>query len=492
MWILTLRSPSGEPVEYTLQAGTTKLGRNLDNGIPIPDISASRIHADIEYAPQAGVLTIRDLNSTNGTYVNRQRILRPTELRTGDSIRIGEHVITVSNHGADTSANAVSRPSSRPLTRDVVLESLDHHAVLMYKVAEQLNTVLDIDAALREVSELMRSAMGADKCEVILPEQFGKLREYGFPETIAQDAIQKRTTVILPVIRKTDPNFSKSALLLRVRSALCVPVITGDDLLGLLYMYKTDSEARPFNETDLSVAIAISNQAALTIQRARLVQNIQKEQQARNLLLRFLSPREAEFLLQDYLQNGSLPPLTARKLTVLFADIVDSTGLAERLGASGFGEILKRYYEEMTAIIFEHGGMLDKYMGDEVMAVFGMNPSQSDPEIQAVSAGLKMLERLKINLRENGIAFEIGIGINTGFVVAGYVGTAERVEFTVLGDPVNVAHRLEALARPNRVVIGPVTAASIADRFRTRRLGAVEVRGRSQTVQAHEVLSSVI
>jgi adenylate cyclase len=145
----------------------------------------------------------------------------------------------------------------------------------------------------------------------------------------------------------------------------------------------------------------------------------------------------------------------------------------------------------MTAIIFEHGGMLDKYMGDGLMAVFGMNPTQSETEVQAVSAGLKMLERLKRNLRESGIAFEVGIGINTGFVVAGYVGTAERVEFTVLGDPVNVAHRLETMARPNRVVIGPVTAATVTGRFNLRHLGAVELRGRSQTVQAHEVFSKL-
>lgn len=210
--------------------------------------------------------------------------------------------------------------------------------------------------------------------------------------------------------------------------------------------------------------------------------------EVRNLLLRFLSPREAEFLLKDYLQSGSLPPLTARKLTVLFADIVDSTGLAERLGTEGFGELLSRYYQEMTAIVFEFGGMLDKYMGDGLMAVFGMNPSQTEPEVQAVSAGLKMLKRLKTHLRENGTSVEIGVGINTGLVVAGYVGTAERVEFTVLGDPVNVAHRLEALARPNRLVIGPMTAACVADRFNIRRLGGVEVKGRSQVVQAHEVL----
>lgn len=488
MWILTLRSPSGEPLEFTLKAGITKLGRNVDNDIPVPDPSASRLHAEIEYIPDAKTLTIRDLNSTNGTYVNHNRLFQPMSLHTGDSIRIGEHVITANEYRGTVSATVASPPSSRPLTRDMMLESLDHHAVLMYKIAQQLNTVLDVDEAMQEVSELMRAAMGADKCEVILSAQFDKLNEYGFPATIAQEAIQKRTTVIIPAIKKDDPNFTKSALLLRVRSALCVPVISGDDLLGLIYMYKTDGEARPFDDTDLSVAVAISNQAALTIQRAILVQSIQREQQARNLLLRFLSPREAEFLLKDYLQSGSLPPLTARKLTVLFADIVDSTGLAERLGAEGFGELLSRYYQEMTAIIFEFGGMLDKYMGDGLMAVFGMNPSQTEPEIQAVSAGLKMLDQLKINRRESGANIEIGVGINTGLVVAGYVGTAERVEFTVLGDAVNVAHRLETLARPNRLVIGPMTAASVADRFNIRRLGGLEVKGRSQAVQAHEVL----
>ena len=406
-----MRSPSGEPVEFILKAGVTKLGRNLDNDIPVPDPSASRLHAEFEYIPDAKTLTIRDLNSTNGTYVNHNRIFQPMSLRTGDSIRIGEHVLTANEYPGTVSATMASPPSSRPLTRDMMLESLDHHAVLMYKIAQQLNTVLCVEAAMQAVSELMRSAMGADKCEVILAEQFDKLNEYGFPATIAQEAIQKRTTVIIPAIKKDDPNFTKSALLLRVRSALCVPVISGDDLLGLIYMYKTDGEARPFDDTDLSVAVAISNQAALTIQRAILVQSIQREQQARNLLLRFLSPREAEFLLKDYLQSGSLPPLTARRLTVLFADIVDSTGLAERLGAEGFGELLSRYYQEMTAIIFEFGGMLDKYMGDGLMAVFGMNPSQTEPEIQAVSAGLKMLEQIKNNRLTSGANIEVGVGI---------------------------------------------------------------------------------
>jgi len=258
--------------------------------------------------------------------------------------------------------------------------------------------------------------------------------------------------------------------------------------LGLIYAYKNTPDALPFNDTDLRLAVAISHQAALTIQRVLLLERYQKEQEARILLQRFLSPPEAESIMKEYVQSGELPGLTEQRLTVLVIDIVDSTSLAERIGAKQFGELLSDWYQQMTTIIFQHGGVLDKYIGDGLMAVFGMNATYPLPEADAIRAGLEMLQSITAMNETRDEILSVGVAVNSGMVVAGYVGTDERVEFTVLGDAVNVAFRLEPLARPNRLVVGPGTAAAVTGLFEMQRVGAIELKGRTKPVQAHEVL----
>lgn len=493
MWIVTIRSPKGEPREYVLKPGKTTIGRRSDSDIPLPDESASRSHAEIHYDPKDTSLVIVDAGSTNGTFVNRERMTQPRRVGVEDQIRIGQHVLTLARRETEPKPGAKtdSLPGTQPLTRDLLLESLDHHAVLLYEVASRLNTVIDLDTALREVSDMMRVAMGADKCQVILAERFGQLHDLGFPVSIARLALDQRSAVIIPDAQ-ADPQLGKSTLLMRIRSAMCVPVMSGEKVVALIYVYKTRPLARPFDQNDLQLAVAISHQAALTIQRTRLLEHVRKEQRIRQLLQRFLSPPEAEYLLQDYLQTGSLPPLAEKALTVVFADITDSTGLAERVGARRFSEILSRFYQQMTDVVFEQGGLLNKYMGDGVMAVFGVAVNRPNPEERAVRAALDMLQRLEsIQLAESE-TIQMGVGVNSGTSMAGYVGTDERVEFTVLGDTVNVAQRLQLAARPNRVVIGPQTYEILnvqsAGKFNITPIGSLEVKGRVQTVVAYEVL----
>jgi adenylate cyclase len=269
---------------------------------------------------------------------------------------------------------------------------------------------------------------------------------------------------------------------------MCVPVMSGEKVVALIYVYKTRPLARPFDQSDLQLAVAISHQAALTIQRTRLLEHVRKEQRIRQLLQRFLSPPEAEFLLQDYLQTGALPPLAEREITVLFADLSDSTTLAERVGARRFSELLNRFYQQMTDVIFDNGGLLNKYMGDGLMAVFGVTTQRPNAEERAVKAALEMLGRIhSLNLAESE-TMELGIGVNSGGAMAGYVGTDERVEFTVLGDSVNIAQRLQTLARPNRILIGPATARAVAGKFNLKPIGPVELKGKVQSVEATEVL----
>jgi adenylate cyclase len=266
-----------------------------------------------------------------------------------------------------------------------------------------------------------------------------------------------------------------------------VPVIFGEEVIALIYLYKTDPSARPFDNQDLQLAIAISHQAALTIQRTRLLKQIQDQQRGRQLLERFLSPQEAAYVLNEYLHIGSLPGLDERKATILFTDIADSTGLAERLGARKFGQILNRYYNDVTEIVFAQCGLV-KYSGDGIMAVFGMEEPHPYPEERAVKAGMEIVQLAKEGKISQEAKVYLGVSINSGIVVGGYTGNQDRVEFSVLGDVVNVAFRMQQRARPNRLLIGELTAKALGGKYELRDMDPILVKGRTHPIDIYEVL----
>lgn len=490
MWVLTLHAPDIKPADYVLHAGRTSIGRRLDNDVVIPDDAASRLHAELYLDEEANTLTIRDLGSKNGTYVNRRRLVENDEfkLEPNDVIRIGIVEIALT-HKPDEAVNEPAATAFQPFSRELLLESFDNHAVLLYETIRQLNNILDVDAALKEVARLLRVSLDADKCQIILADDFDRMAELGFPETIGNYTLKNRTTVLLPSKNPESKKLlSESARLLRVHTALCVPVGTGDKIIALIYMYKSLPDTRVFNQRDLQLAVAVGHVAALTIERVNLIDRVREEQRIRQLLQRFVAPNEAEFLLRDYADTGSLPALNEMECTILFADIAGSVRMAESLGAKAFGDLLEQYYQDVTDVIFRYGGLLDKYLGDGVMAVFGMAGLRKHPERRAISAALDILDLLNIRYRKKERLINIGIGINTGPVMAGYVSTKERVELTVLGDTVNVAAGLESLARPNRILIGPATQAAVAKKFKLADLGEMAIKDRSQPIQVFEVL----
>jgi diguanylate cyclase (GGDEF)-like protein len=362
MWILTIRSPNSEPREYVLKPGKTSLGRKPDNDVVIPDESASRQHAEIHC--HADQVVIFDLHSTNGTFVNRERLSQPRALRPEDQIRIGEHVASIAMRGDGTFDLVAALSGTQPLTRDLLLESVDQHAVLLYEVSSRLNTILDLEAALQEVSNLMRVAMGAQKCGVIQAERFGMLSELGFPTSIAYQAIEQRSVVVIAdVPASADKPLPKSALLLGIRSVLCVPVMIGEEILALIYVYKTDPAARPFDQHDVQLAVAISHQAALTIQRARLLEKAHTlEQWAITDSLtgmynrrQFLDLAEREFQRSRRYKH----PLSAMMLDVdYFKQVNDVHGHA--VGDQVLVTVAARCRSELRGI-----DLLGRYGGDE-------------------------------------------------------------------------------------------------------------------------------
>ena len=485
MWLLTIRVPGKEPQKYTLKPGGNTIGRHPNNDIVIAEPSASRQHARIDYNRSTDTALLQDLSSTNGTYINRRRLSYTYRLQHLDMIRIGSSTINVVIRGTDEPLDSVKGPQK--FTRERLLEALDHHTVLMYQISERLNTVMNLSDCLEEVAFLMKQAMGADKCKVILKEQFDQMEEFGFPSTLAQSAIEEKSAVVIPDMAQSDAKSdSESATLLKIRSALCVPIMAENDVIGLIYMYKSKPDAGPFTNTDLQVAIAISHQAALTIQRVNLLNKVQQEQSLRQMFQRFVSPQEVDYVLRDYDLHGTLPGLKERKISVLFADITDSTGLAETMGAQDFGRMLNKYYLEITNIIFEYFGVV-RYLGDGVLSVFGMSDEKPNHKQNSVESAVAIVKRMQALSDEFDQPLNLRLSLKAGRAVVGYVGTRERVEFTVLGDLVNVAKGMNSFAGPNQILVGEQIYKSVSEQYTMNKLDSIIIKGRKGQVKIYEL-----
>ncbi len=271
MWKLTIRSPARSPVEYSLKSGKNKLGRKPDNDIIIFDESASRTHAEI--FNQHDLAVLYDLGSTNGTFVNRERISKPRVLQAGDQIRIGQHVISVTfQQTSDPTELTAALTGTRPLTRELMLESIDQHAVFMDAVATRLTMILDLDTAQREIANMMQIALGADRTGVILAEEFGQLEYLGAIVYSCRQAIEQQSIVIVPDLASQSDHFQSNDVEHEDGSVMCVPVIIEQDVIAVTYAYKKGPVARPFDRHDVQLAVALSHQVALTIQRAKLLE----------------------------------------------------------------------------------------------------------------------------------------------------------------------------------------------------------------------------
>ncbi|MBN1314417.1 MAG: FHA domain-containing protein [Anaerolineales bacterium] len=487
MWILTIRYHDQDPYTLNLKPGSTIIGRRLDNGIILSDTSVSRDHAEIRYDPKANKIEIRDLGSANGTQVNGNPIGQDSFLRlyNNDVIQLGLHQITLSHARRSVhTSQLLSHKYSNPVT-ELTPSAPDCRASLICQVARQLDTIIDTETFLNRVSDLLRESMDADKCEVIPAIKFGHIQSLGFSETIARIALEKQKPVLVPNPHiESAGDLSESAGRLLIYSALCAPVFSMGKTTALIYLYKTNPNKQAYGENDLDTIEAISHMVSLTLERLDLYERVRQEQRLRQLLQRNLAPERVDSLIQNYLRTGRLPGLNDAHATILFADIADSTGLAVRIGARQFGEILKRYYQNSTHLIFENGGLLDKFLGDGIMATFGMNNGGDNPEERAVRTGLAMLEMIEMDQD----AIRLGIGVNTGSVVAGYVTTTDRIEFTVVGEAVNVAFKLQEIARPNRLFVGQSTYEAIQTIYHTTSIGPISVKGLAHPVNTYEVL----
>jgi adenylate cyclase len=251
-----------------------------------------------------------------------------------------------------------------------------------------------------------------------------------------------------------------------------------------------------FTVNDLDLLTALANYAAVAVERARLNQKIVAEEKKRERLGRFLSPQVASRILAAKETHGGaeLGAPEVREVSVLFADICGFTSMSETMSPSAVSLVLNDYLSRMTDVIFRYEGTLDKYIGDAIMAVFGAPLDMPDHAQRAIRAALEMQERLaewNAERKEGSPELRIRIGINSGNAVAGEIGSINKKEYTVLGDTVNTASRLESsVAKPGTVVIGAHTRTLVEGLFECRALGTFKVKGKAQEIPAFEVLAA--
>jgi adenylate cyclase len=239
-------------------------------------------------------------------------------------------------------------------------------------------------------------------------------------------------------------------------------------------------------------AVIASNSRKLIVQSA--TESLQRErlEQDRDRLAKYFSKDVVDLVLNnpESLGQGGQRMVA----TVLFADIRNFTQLSTVMQPEQVVELLNRYFSTMVDIIFKNGGTLDKFLGDGLMALFGVPYSLDKPEERAVRTALEMLEALQIMNREleakGMLRLDIGVGINAGPVVAGNIGSSQRHEYTVIGDTVNLAARLEALNKETRtqILVSASVYDAIRNTFRTRQLGPLRIRGKPEPLDVFAVM----
>lgn len=207
------------------------------------------------------------------------------------------------------------------------------------------------------------------------------------------------------------------------------------------------------------------------------------------LFSRFLDAR----VVGELIASGEIDlntPAQAREITVLFSDIRGFTTLSESHDAAYIVQLLNRYFTLQVAIIFKHGGTLDKFIGDAIMAFWGAPANDPEHARHAVAAALEMsqaLEQFKLELQDLNANFDVGIGIHTGSAVVGFIGAESRLDYTVIGDTVNLSSRIEGLTKGKaRILVSDSTRAACAEHFNFIEHGSHSVKGREQTVQLFE------
>jgi len=280
----------------------------------------------------------------------------------------------------------------------------------------------------------------------------------------------------------------------QIRAAMCAPLWSGEKIIGVMQV-DSPFHAGTFNEQDLDLLTALANYAAVAVERLRNAKKIEQERRLRSRLERYHSPA----VIEEVLRGGASQEMEVQRTlklteaTVLFGDLAGFTAFSERARPEEVAELLEGYFTHSVEAIFEAGGTLDKFIGDCVMAFFGAPMPQPDHAVRAVRAAIEIQQAMRewnADRERRGLqVVKARIGLNSGPMMVGDIGSNRRVDYTVLGNTVNVAARLEETVAPaGEIAIGGETFRLLAGAIPTEPLGEFALKGLQQKITAYRVL----
>mgnify|MGYP001170010393 CR=1 FL=1 len=534
--LLIKNTLTGEESEFELVSKETHIGRDvLQNELVLNHHKVSRRHAIARQSGESVVLV--DLKSGNGTLVNGKRITE-TPLIHQDVITIGDFLLTYyaardtipvqfdSQAPGSTllmrtpdqiiphllpqpmTAGLATEPS-QPVAADNI-ETLRKKAetlTYLYELSQVLSSVFSLTEVFKRVSQMLFRLTPSDRFVVVLKDsQSGELSPFVTElrdphsqrrgETISisrtvLDRVLSEKVSLLSLDAQADERLAPALSIVRqqVRSVMCAPLLGKSRAFGVMYLDCKDP-VKTFRADDLDLLNAIAVSTSMAVDNTLTHEQLLKEALARAAYGRFMP----QHVIDEILTNPGALSLGGNNqlVTILFSDVRGFTSMSGSLPPETVVQLLNRYFAEMTPIIFEHHGILDKYMGDGLMALFGVPYESQDGASNAVSAAISMQRRIvKLNeeLEARGLpAIQIGVGINTGMVTVGYIGTEQRTDYTAIGDAVNLSARFEKLAQGQQILIGQSTFDAIGEKLPTRAYGEAQVKGKSEPVQVYEVV----
>ena len=499
------------------------IGRHPDNTIQVLDRIISKEHAQIHRKPD-GSFMLKDLGSLNGTYVRGERVGEHT-LHDGDEIALGAtRLLYVESR--DDSASALGRVTIAPgisdshirqkiaadsreflperdLRDDRALRRDYERLRVGYELSRALGAEFDLDKLLPKILDKAFELLGADRGVILLAD--GAAKPEFVPRFVKQkdgrqDAIVLSNTVMNEVISQKsavlssdatmDSRFSgaHSIIMQGIRSTMTLPLLHANELLGIMHLDSLFT-SNAFTEKDLQICTGMAAQAAISIQNARLASRIEKEAQTRAQISRLIPPSVVEQVLKGELVIEKGGRVT--EVTMLFSDIRGFTTMSDGRPPQEIVNTLNEYFEVMVDILFKYSGTLDKFVGDEIIGLFGAPISLEDAPFKAVSCGIAMFQALeefnRTRASENQPPLRIGIGINTGNVITGSIGSTRALQYTAIGDAMNVASRLVNVASSGEIIISEDTYKHIAGRVEATQLPPVKVKGKAEELKVYRV-----
>jgi adenylate cyclase len=402
--------------------------------------------------------------------------------------------------------------------RNIRLEKQLLEKDAMTGVSLAMSSLMPVDTILDLIVENSKQVTKAEASSLLLLDELtGELR-FHVAKGSAAEGLSKVTVPLgkgivghvaatnAPLLIEdayADPRFDRTndqRTGFRTRSLLTVPMITKGVTVGVVQVVNKAGEAR-FDEDDQELLEAFAAQAAVSLENARLLERERRMADD----LRVALENERNLAIEKEKMGAYIPKNVVdeisrnreRKLalggktvlaTVLFTDIKGFTALSEQLDPQEIVSFLNVYMTAMTAIVEEEGGIVDKYIGDSIMAVFtGGNPAAH--AVGAVNAGVRMQEKLAGMRTESALLknLQMRVGVNTGDVVAGNIGSETRMDYTVIGDNVNVASRLEGACEPGCVLASASTWLWLGGKYRSETQADIRVKNRTEPIKTYLV-----